>query len=53
MSISRPGSGPIPLVQSKRAARRAGRKLGFARRWNNEGLDLTAAGLRRAVVAVF
>jgi hypothetical protein len=35
------------------AARRLGLPGRLARRWNNDGLDLIAAGLRRDAVAVF
>jgi hypothetical protein len=35
------------------AARKLGLPARLARRWNCEGLDLIAAGLRRNAVAVF
>jgi hypothetical protein len=40
-------------VPSAHAARKLGLPGGLARRWNGEGLDLIAAGLRRDAVTVF
>jgi hypothetical protein len=45
--------GCAPAIVTSRAARKLGLPGRLARRWNNEGLDLIAAGLRRDAVAVF